>query len=476
MRAVSVKKNAQSRAFLWTFLSGSIIWFLPTPSGIEEQAWHLLAIFIATIVGFITKPIPMGAVALIALVTLVMTKTLTLAQGLSGFSHPTSWLTFSSFLIARGFIKTGLASRLAYLFIRILGQNTLLLSYGLLATDLVLAPGMPSGNARAGGVIFPLVKSLAQIYQSEPHDGSARRIGSFLMLTSFQGTQITTALFFTAMVANPLMAGLAGTIAGVEITWFSWALAALVPGVISLLIMPLIIYYLYPPRIKRTPKAKKLAQNKLAQMGKISNPEWCMALTFFLLLLLWIFGDSLGGIKSATTALLGVALLVVTQVLSWEEITAEKKAWNILLWFSILLMMASFLNEFGLVNFVSEQIQGFIDSFSWQLAFSVLSIVYFYNGYFFASKAARASAMYAPFLSVALAVGTPPVYAALVLAFLLNLSGCLTHYGTAVAPIYFGSGYVDIRVWWKIGFILSVVYLPIWLGIGGVWWRILGLI
>ena len=476
MRAISEEKGRQNIALLLTILSGIIIWLLPSPVGIDEKAWHLLAVFIATIVGFITKPIPMGAVALIALVILVKSQTLTLAEGLSGFSHPTSWLTFSSFLIARGFIKTGLAARLAYLFIRVLGQNTLLLSYGLLATDLVLAPGIPSGNARAGGVIFPLVKSLAQIYKSEPHDGSARRIGSFLMLTSFQGTQITTALFFTAMVANPLMGGIAGEIAGFEITWLTWALAALVPGLISLFIMPLIIYYCHPPEIKYTPKARKLARQKLSQMGKISQPELTMALSFLLLLSLWIFGDYLGGIKSATTALFGVAILVVTQVLSWDEIIAEKKAWNILLWFSILLMMASFLNELGLITWVSQQLQGLLDGFSWSVAFYLLSVVYFYNGYFFASKAARASAMYAPFLSLALAVGTPPTYAALGLAFLLNLSGCLTHYGTAVAPIYFGSGYVEIRVWWKIGFILSLVYLPIWLGLGGAWWHILGFI
>ena len=296
------------------------------------------------------------------------------------------------------------------------------------------------------------------------------------MLTSFQGTQITTALFFTAMVANPLMGGIAGEIAGFEITWLTWALAALVPGLISLSIMPLIIYYCHPPEIKYTPKARKLARQKLSQMGKISQPELTMALSFLLLLSLWIFGDYLGGIKSATTALFGVAILVVTQVLSWDEIIAEKKAWNILLWFSILLMMASFLNELGLITWVSQQLQGLLDGFSWSVAFYLLSVVYFYNGYFFASKAARASAMYAPFLSLALAVGTPPTYAAFGLAFLLNLSGCLTHYGTAVAPIYFGSGYVEIRVWWKIGFILSLVYLPIWLGLGGAWWHILGFI
>ncbi len=476
MTTLSAVKDRQNIALLLTVLSGIIIWLLPIPTGIDEKTWHLLAVFIATIVGFITKPIPMGAVALIALVILVISQTLTLAEGLSGFSHPTSWLTFSSFLIAKGFIKSGLAYRLAYLFIRILGQNTLLLSYGLLATDLVLAPGMPSGNARSGGVIFPLVKSLAQIYKSKPDDGSAGRVGSFLMLSSFQATQLTTALFFTAMVANPLMGELAGEIAGFKITWLTWALAALVPGIISLLIMPLVIYYFHPPEIKRTPKAKQLARRKLAEMGKISTPELTMALSFLLLLSLWIFGDHLGGMQSGTIALLGVAILVVTQVLTWDEIVAEKKAWNILLWFSIILMMGSFLNEFGLINWVSQQLQGLLDGFSWQIAFCLLSLVYFYTAYFFASKAARATAMYAPFLSLALAVGTPPAYATLALAFLLNLSGCLSHYGTAVAPIYFGSGYIEIRVWCKIGFILSLVYIPIWLGIGGVWWHILGFI
>ena len=475
-KIILIGKNAlrQKTAVILPILTGSIIWFLPTPSGVEEKAWHLLAIFIATIIGFITKPLPMGAVAVFALIAVVITKTLTIQEGLSGFSHATSWLTFSSFLIARGFIKTGLAARLAYLFIKILGKKTLLLSYGLLATDLVLSPAMPSGNARAGGVIFPLVKSLAQIYDSEPHNGTARKIGSFLMITAFQGTQISTAMFVTAMVANPLMMDLAGEM-GIKITWITWALAALVPGIISLLIMPLLIYVCYPPEIKHTPEAPDLARQKLTEMGKINRQEVLMAGTLLLLLLLWTFGDNLGGITSATTALMGVGLLLATNVLSWQEITEERKAWNILIWFSILLMMATFLNELGLISWVSQQVGNIVVGFPWQLAFLFLSIVYFYNGYFFASKAARASAMYAPFLSVAIAVGTPPMYAALTLAFLLNLSGCLTHYGTAVAPIYFGSGYVDVNIWWKLGLGLSIVYIVLWLLVGGLWWKILGL-
>ena len=229
----------------------------------------------------------------------------------------------------------------------ILGRNTLFLSYGLLATDLILSPAMPSGNARSGGIIFPVVKSLATIHHSEAHDGTSRRMGSFLVFVAFQGTQITTAMFLTAMVANPLMARLAEEMVGVRIDWLTWSLAALIPGGICLVMMPLVVYFFYPPEVKSTPDAPKIARQKLKELGSINTSEWLMLGTFLILLLLWVFGDRLAGIESATTALIGVALLSITKVLSWNEILEEHKAWNILIWFSILLTMATYLDRLG---------------------------------------------------------------------------------------------------------------------------------
>lgn len=466
----------QHNSFWLPLLVGGIIWLFPSPTEVNQQAWHLLAIFLATIVGFITKPLPIGAVAIIALTISVATNTLTIEQGLSGFSHKTAWLTVNSFLIARAIIKTGLGTRIAYLFITLFGRNTLLLSYGLLMTDLILSPVMPSGNARGGGVIFPIVKSLATAYDSEPDNGTGRRIGAFLMTTAYQGTQITTALFLTAMVANPLMAQLAQEIAGVDIDWLTWALAALLPGSLSLLIMPLLIYWLYPPQLKFTPEAPKLALEKLRVMGKIKQPEWAMLSIFMVLLLLWCWGEQLWGIESVTTSLIGIVLLLAAGVLTWKDITREQKAWDIFIWFSVLLMMATFLSQFGFIDWVSVEVGGAVENLWWQVAFVCLSLVYFYSNYFFASKAARAGAMYPAFLSVAVSLGTPPMYAALVLAFLVNLSGCLTHYGTAVAPIYFGAGYVDAATWCRLGLYLSLAYLIIWAVIGGWWWQLLGFI
>lgn len=473
--ATKVRKPSDLKLlpFIATVTVGVALWFVPPPEGVELVAWHLFAIFVATIVGLILKPLPMGAVALLGMMATALTGTLTINETLSGFGNTTIWLIVLAFFIARGFIKTGLGARIAYLFVRMLGKRTLGLSYGLIATDLVLAPAIPSNTARAGGVVFPILRSLAKAYGSDPEDGTERRIGAFLTTAAFQGTVITSAMFLTAMAANPLAAKLAADM-GVEITWGGWALAALVPGLVSLAVVPYLIYKIYPPEVKETPHATKMAKEELAKMGPMKLQEWVMLGSFVLILVLWIFGKQLG-VHSTTAALVGLSVLLVASVLTWKDVQNETGAWDTLVWFAALVMMASFLNSLGMVPWFSDLMGGYVDGVPWLPAFLILSLVYFYSHYLFASNTAHVSAMYAAFLAVAIAVGTPPVLAALVLAFFSNLFSSMTHYGTGPAPVLFGAGYVNIGSWWSIGFVASVVNIVIWLGVGGLWWKVLGL-
>ncbi|HEX9843116.1 MAG TPA: anion permease [bacterium] len=459
---------------LVTVLIGLVIWFVPPPEGVDPKAWHLLAIFVATIVGIILKALPMGAMAIIAIALTALTRTLRVGDSLSGFANTTIWLIVLAFFVARGFIKTGLGRRIAYLFVALLGKRSLGLGYGLVATDLVLAPAIPSNTARAGGVVFPIMRSLAHAFQSEPDDGSARKIGSYLSKTAFQGTVITSAMFLTAMAANPLIVKFAAD-QGITLTWAGWAIAASVPGIVSLIVVPLVIYVLYPPEIKETPAATQLARRELQNMGPVSPHEWIMLAVFALLLVLWIFAPQLGGINATTTAMTGLLVLLVTGVLTWQDLLEEKGAWDTLVWFSALVMMATFLNKLGLIPWFSKEVGGMLAGTYWVTAFLILTLVYFYSHYFFASQTAHISAMYAAFLAVALALGVPPLFAALVLAFSSNLFSSLTHYGTGPAPVYFGAGYVELRTWWGLGFVISLVNIVIWVGLGGIWWKVLGL-
>lgn len=472
MPVTSVRNNKLVQ-FAIPLIVGLIIWFSPVPAGVKIAAWHLLAIFVATIVGIIVKPLPMGAVAMIGIAVTALTGTLSIGESLSGFGNSTIWLIVVAFFISRGFIKTGLGARIAYLFMRALGKKSLGVAYGLIGADLVLSPAIPSNTARGGGVIYPVLASIAKAYGSEPDEHTARRIGAFLTEASFQGLVITSAMFLTAMAANPLAAKFAGD-QGVEITWGSWAVAAIVPGLLSLLLIPYLIYKIYPPEIKETPEAVELARAKLKAMGRIKTSEWVMLGTFILLLVLWIFGSTLK-VSATVTALTGLGVLLVSSVLSWKDILEEKGAWDTLIWFAALVMMASFLNRLGLIPWFSEWMGGLVGGYGWVTAFGVLSLVYFYSHYFFASNTAHVSSMYAAFLAVAIAVGAPPVLAALVLAFFSNLFSSMTHYGTGPAPVYFGYGYVSMNDWWRIGFIVSLVNIVIWVGVGGLWWKLLGL-
>ncbi|MHC5035535.1 MAG: anion permease [Planctomycetota bacterium] len=442
---------------------GVVIWCLPAPEGVRVEAWHLLAIFVATIVGIVLEPVPMGAVAVLGIATTTLTGTLGINEALSGFGHHVIWLVMMAFFIARGFIKTGLGARIAYLFVRLLGKRTLGLGYSMVATDLVLAPAIPSNTARAGAAVFPIARSLALAYNSRPGDGTARRVGAFLIQSAFHGNLITSAMFLTAMAANPLAAQMAGD-QGIDITWTNWATAAVVPGVISLLVVPFVLYKLYPPEVKETPDATDMAKAKLVEMGRMRPAEWIMLGTFALLLFLWIFGRPLH-IHSTVAAIVGLSVLLLTGVLTWEDALNERSAWNVFIWLSTLVMMASYLSKLGFITWFSETVDGLFSGVGWLPAFLALALIYFYSHYFFAGNTAHISAMYAAFLSVAVAAGAPPLLAALVLGFFSNLFSSMTHYSTGPAPVLFGAGYVTLADWWKLGAVISVVNIIIWLGI-----------
>lgn len=451
---------------------GLIGWFLPAPTGMSLQGWHMLVIFVVTILALIIKPLPMGAVAMLALLTTILTKIITVKQGFVAFSSPVVWLVVFALFIAKGFNVTGLGKRIAYFFTALLGKKTLGLSYGLMVTDLILSPAIPSVTGRSAGIVYPILQGIANSYKSFPHTDSARKIGAFLTVTAFQVTVITSTMFMTAMAANPLLASLTEKM-DIKVSWGDWALAAIVPGIISLAFIPWLIYKIYPPEIKETPNAQEHALAELKALGKPSRNEWIMGFTAIVLLALWGFGKTLD-LDAAIAALIGLGILLLTGVLEWKSLVKIDTAWETFIWFCVLILFAGFLTDFGVLDWFTGNIQSRFDHLPWHYAFPLLALIYFYSHYFFASSTAHVTAMYPAFLGLALVIGTPPMLAVLVLMFFSNLFGGLTHYSLAPAPLLYGVGYVDIKDWWKIGFITSVVNILIWCTIGVAWWKFLG--
>lgn len=464
-----------NRLFRWAIVLAVCagIWFIPPPAGITPKSWHLLAIFVATITGSIVRPVPGGAMVLLGVAALALTGTLTTEEALAGYADPIVWLVLAAFFMSRGMIKTGLGRRIAFIFIRAIGRHSLGLGYALVSTDMLLGMFIPSNGARAGGIIFPVAKSLAEAYDSKPGE-TANRLGAFLMTLVYQCDVIVCAMFITGQASNVLISKFAQQVTGIELTYARWALAGVVPGLISLAVVPLVLYRIFPPEIKHTPAAAEFAATELKRMGPTGHGEKLMLLVFVLVAGLWMT-TGLHGINYAAVALLGICVLLLSGVLNWHDVVSERGAWDVFIWYGGLVRMAEALGETGITKRFAETAAGFTVGWTWWLALGLLLLVYFYAHYGFASITAHATAMYVPFLVVILAAGSPTYLAVLSLAYFSNLDASLTHFGTTPAPIYFGAGYVKQRTWWTLGLIVSLITIPIWVIFGFTWWKLLKL-
>jgi len=466
--------DARGRLLRWaiTVLPAVAVWLMPRPEGITPEGWRLFAIFVATILGSITLPLPGGAVVLLAVTAAAATGALPVEQALRGYADPVVWLVLAAFCISRAMIHTGLGRRIALLFIRALGRRSLGLGYALIATDGVLASVIPSNGARAGGILFPIARSIAETYESRPGE-SARRLGAYLMVLLYQCDVVICAMFLTGQASNPLIAklGLQGT--GWNLDYTHWLAGAIVPGLASLVLVPLLLYRLYPPELKETPEAADFARRELQALGPTSRSERIMMSVFLLVGALWMT-TAWHHIDYAVVALSGVAALLLTGVLTWNEIISERNAWDVFIWYGGLVRLALALGETGLTRKFAEATADLTAGWAWWAALVLLALVYFFAHYGFASITAHSTAMLTPFLAVVIAAGAPPHLALLVLAYLSNLCAALTHYGTTHGPIYFGAGYVRKSTWWRLGLSVALVNLLIWAALGPLWWRLIG--
>lgn len=473
LRSTFLQKTPKSLLkFLTCAFFGLFFWYMPPPAGIDIRGWKVFAVFIFTLAGMILKPMPLGSITLMSLLILIVTNVLTFTQAFSGFSQPVVWLIAAAFFIARGFIKTGLGLRLSYLVMSKFGTSTLGLAYSLVFSEFLVGPAIPSVTARSGGIFFPIVDSLSKAFDSHPGK-SRKKVGAFLIQTLFQCSAVISGMTLTGMSGNPMLRTLAFGF-GVSISWSMWFLAAIVPGIVSLLLIPLVLYKIYPPEVKKTEGMDKYAKEKLKDLGPISFKELGLSIVFVCMVFFWAVG-SLVGIHATVIALIGVLVLVALEILSWPELMGEKGAWDTLIWFASLITLASFLREFGLTGAFSEFLSGYVTSSHWQLSFIMIATIYFYSHYLFASNIAHITSMFVPFLVLAISCGTPPLLASLVLGSFSCMFGSLTNYGSGPAPIYFSSGYVSTKEWFSLGFIISVLNLFIWFTVGFAWWHFLGL-
>jgi L-tartrate/succinate antiporter len=459
---------------------------IPHPDGLAPHAWYFFAIFAGVIVALMLEPLPGAAIGLIGVVLVAVlapyvlfspaelakpgfkAANAALGWALSGFANATVWLIFAAFMFALGYEKTGLGRRIALVLVRTMGRRTLTLGYAVAIADLLLAPFTPSNTARSAGTVFPVIRNLPALYDSHPNDPSARRIGGYLMWVAIAATSITSSMFLTGLAPNLLAVEMVNQTAKIAITWTDWFVAFAPVGIVLLLALPLAVYLIYPPQVKSGDEVPGWARAELAKLGRLTLREVGLAVLVLLALALWILG---GDVINATTVAIGViALMVILRLVTWDDILANKQAWNTLVWFATLVALADGLNKVGFVKWLAGAIGAQMTGMSPTPAMIVLVAVFFFSHYLFASITAHVTAMLPVMLAVGMGIPGIDIRSfALLLMFTLGIMGILTPYATGPSPVYYGSGYVPAKDYWQLGAIFGVLFIAALLAIGVPW-------
>jgi len=448
------------------------VFLIPPPKGLSVEGWRLAGIFVATIAGIIIQAIHEAPLLLIAFAFTSLT-VVPLKEIAVGFMDNNMWLVVTAVMLSFGFRKSGLARRVGLILVSSFGKTSLRVAYCLSVMETILASSVPSSPARTGGLVFPLAEGFFTAVDPDPTK-NPRKVAAYMTIMLYSVAMASGSLYITGISANPLNAKLAHDVLGITIDWTTWTLGAM-PSLLGILVIPWLLYKLYPPEIKSLEALRQSAGGELARMGKVSRNEWLSGVTFVTVLTMWATGSKTG-IDATVTAFVGASMMLLFDVIEWKDLAEGKEIWATLIWFGGILGLSAALTKFGFFTWLAALLKAALPTAGLPIIVILIIIALLANlpHYLFASSLGYVAA-FAPLLFSFIAACDVPKYpAAFLVCYLMITSSSLTHYGNAVGPLLYGKGYVDKAWWWGLGLVTATFHTIVYLTIGIAWWKFIG--
>jgi len=444
----------------------AILWWIPPPAELTLQAWRLFAVFSVAIFSVVVGALPILTASVFAVAAAVLTGLLSPDKAYAGFANGTILLIVVAFLVASAVVKCGLGARGGHWIVSVFGKSTLGLSYSIFLLDAVIAPAFPSNTARSG-VLYPLAVSLADAVDAKPDRPERKRLGAFLMYSGMVSLSLSSGLWLTAMAANPLGTEMARGY-GVEIGFGRWMIAAAVPTICAIVLMPVVLRWVIKPELRSTPDAPAAAAKALAALGPLTRQERTVLIVFVGMVSLWAMAATLG-LDSTAIAFLGLGVLLATGVITLEDIGRQGDVLATFIWFAVLFTLSSQLNELGFMAFLGKRLASALSGLASPTAGLILVVAYVLLHYLFVSQTAHLLALFGVFLDVGVKLGVNPVVLAFQLLFATNYFSVITPQGSSANLLFAGSGYLSQGELYKLGAITTAVSFLVYAVVGTPW-------
>ncbi|MGO2880261.1 MAG: anion permease, partial [Halomonas sp.] len=206
----------------------------------------------------------------------------------------------------------------------------------------------------------------------------------------------------------------------------------------------------------------------LNKLGALTRNEILLVIMVVSALLLWIFAGDV--VSASLVGLVVICCMLLTGIVSWNDILDNRAAWNTFVWFATLVALAGGLSQVGFVNWFGGVVGEQISHFNPVMAMVALTVIFYLLHYLFASVTAHVTALLPVMLAAASGIaGLDMQMFILLLLPTLGFMGIITPYGTGPSPVYYGSGYLPSALYWRLGAIFGLLFLVAWLAIGLPW-------
>jgi DASS family divalent anion:Na+ symporter len=287
------------------------------------------------------------------------------------------------------------------------------------------------------------------------------------MFSGIVSLSLSSALWLTAMAANPLGTEIARNF-GIDIGFGSWLVAASVPTLVGIVLMPPLLFWLIGPERRATPEAPDAARRALAELGPLNPHEKIVLAAFVGMVALWGSAATFG-IDSTAVAFLGLGVLLSSGVLTLDDIAKQGDVLATFIWFAVLFTLSSQLNEFGFMGFLGERLAGLMVGWTSVAAGLALILSYVLLHYVFVSQTAHMLALFGVFMDVGVKLGVPAAPLAFQLLFATNYFAAITPQGSSANLLFAGSGFLSQRDLYRLGGMATAFNVVLYILIGTPW-------